>query len=150
MHSSTDISACPQREKINRDSFLDTLRDLAPAHTLRETLEILARVAGITMTYDTLKKTAQRHGIRFQPAAKGGQRTGAGRPQGSFSRDRSQGCSWLAGDYSMGGLATDTGSMPQEPFQAVKRSGMALLDTAWVLRVGSRLGPSHGRPDGSR
>ena len=148
MPTSANISACSRREKINGDSFLDTLRDLASSHTLRETVEILEHV-GMTVTYGTVKKTAQRHHIHFQPAVKGGKREGAGRPQGAISVDRPHGCSWVAGDYGSGGLAGDDGSPPPEPFQATKRTGLALLDTGWVLRTGSYLGPCQGLPDGA-
>ncbi len=35
----------------------------------------------------------------------------------------------------------------QAPY-ATKRTGLALLDTGWVLRTGSYLGPCQGLPDG--
>ena len=149
MPTSANISACSRREKINGDSFLDTLRDLAPHHTLRETLDILATEDGMIFTYAALNRTAQRHHIHFQPAAKGGKRDGSGRPQGSTSVNRPHGCSWVAGDYGSGGLAGDDGSPPPEPFQATKRTGLALLDTSWILRTGSYLGPCQGLPDGA-
>jgi len=150
MHKSPDLSSCPPHEKINRDIFLNTLRQLALSHTLRETQEILAQEVGMTVTYDSLKKIAQRHGIQFQRAVKGGVRPGAGRPRGTLSAERLHGCSWVRGDYARGRPGNiSAAGMPPVPFEASKKTGLARYDMAWVLRVGSRLGPSDGLPDGA-
>jgi len=145
MHQSPDPSSCPAPEKINRDILLTVLAELAVTNTMRETQVVLAEVYGMAVTYENLKKIAQRHGIQFRRAAKGGTRPGAGRPRGRSSAERPHGYSWAMGDYA--GLSV--ADMPPVPYQASKKTGLARYDMAWVLRVGSRLGPSEGPPDGA-
>lgn len=140
----------PPHDKINGDTtnFLDTLRLLAQSHTFRESLAILHE-NGVTVTAAAARRAAQRHNIPFKPDQRGGARPGAGRPQGSLSRKRPEGCSWIAGDFAAGGRAGDSADgMPPLPLQAGKRSGVALFDGAWALRAGAHLEPRHGRKEG--